>query len=116
MSEKRFVEDHSYLVNYGKYCILDKLQHKHLYLDEVCRKLNNQDEKIRQLTKEKGELMECNACQYREIQKWESENEELMKKVFLYKKGIAIYLQKEEQMNLYTYVDLEMKRWRFDNE
>lgn len=40
MSEKRFVEDYSYLVNYDKYCILDKVQHKHLYLDEVIDLLN----------------------------------------------------------------------------
>lgn len=46
MSEKRFVKDHSYLVNYDKYCILDKVQHKHLYLDEVCKKLNEQQDTI----------------------------------------------------------------------
>lgn len=50
------------------------------------------------------------------IKELEEEKTELLKKVFLFEKGIAIYLQKEEQMNLYTYVDLEMKRWRFDNE
>lgn len=49
MSEKRFVKDHSYLVNYDKYCILDKVQHKHLYLDEVCEKLNEQQAIIEQL-------------------------------------------------------------------
>lgn len=49
MSEKRFVIDHSYLVNYDKYCILDKVQHKHLYLDEVCKKLNEQQAIIEQL-------------------------------------------------------------------
>ena len=49
MSEKRFVIDHSYLVNYDKYCILDKVQHKHLYLDEVCKKLNEQQELIEEL-------------------------------------------------------------------
>lgn len=61
MSEKkkRFVEDHSYLINYDKYCILDKMQHKHLYLDEVIGLLNeqqttinNQEQKIRILQQE----------------------------------------------------------------
>ena len=46
LSEKRFVKDHSYLVNYDKYCILDKLQHKHLYLDEVVGLLNEQQSTI----------------------------------------------------------------------
>ena len=54
--------------------------------------------------------------QQTKIKELEEEKTELLKKVFLFEKGIAIYLQKEEQMNLYTYVDLEMKRWRFDNE
>lgn len=81
-----------------------------LDIGEIVDILNNQDEQIRQLEDEKIELMEDNACQYRAIQKWESENEELMKKVFLYKKGIAIYLKKEEQMKLHDYVDLEMMR------
>ena len=80
-----------------------------LDIGEIVDILNNQDERIRQLEEEKIELMEDNACQYREIQKWESENEELMKKVFLFEKGIT-YLKKEDQMDLYTYVDLEMKR------
>lgn len=44
--EKRFVEDHSYLVSYDKYCILDKAQHKHLYLDEVVDLLNEQQDTI----------------------------------------------------------------------
>lgn len=52
MSEKRFVKDHSYLINYDKYCIFDKVQHKHLYLDEVIDLLNGQDRKIRQLEKD----------------------------------------------------------------
>ena len=56
MSEKRFVKDHSYLVNYDKFCILDKVQHKHLYLDEVCEKLNEQQATIEQLQKK---LSEC---------------------------------------------------------
>ena len=81
-----------------------------LDIGEIVRLLNNQDERIRQLENEKIELMEDNACQYREIQKWESENEELRKKVFLFEKGIYYLLEKEEQMRLYDYVDLEMKR------
>lgn len=48
--EKRFVEDHSYLINYDKYCILDKMQHKHLYLDEVIDLLNEQDKKLNEIT------------------------------------------------------------------
>lgn len=87
-----------------------------LNIGEIVDILNNQNKQIRQLEEEKVELMEDCACQYRQIQKLESENEELMKRVFLFEKGIVIYLQKEEQMNLYTYMDLEMKRWRFDNE
>lgn len=50
------------------------------------------------------------------IKKLEKEKTELLKKIFLFEKGITFYLQKKEQMDLYTYVDLEMKRWRFDNE
>ena len=49
MSEKRFVEDYSYLVNYDKYCILDKVRHKYLYLDEVIDLLNEQEEEIKVL-------------------------------------------------------------------
>lgn len=44
------------------------------------------------------------------INKLQEEKIELLKKVFLFEKGIAIYLQKEKQMELYNYVDLEMKR------
>ena len=54
--------------------------------------------------------MEDNACQYREMQKLESENEQLMIRAFLFEKGITLFLKKEEQMKLYDYVDLEMKR------
>lgn len=54
MSDERFVKDHSYLVNYDKYCILDKVQHKHLYLDEVCEKLNEQQ----YLLKNQNELLD----------------------------------------------------------
>ena len=81
-----------------------------LDIGEIVDLLNNQDEQIRKLEEEKIELMEDNACQYCEIQKLESENEELMKKVFLFEKGITIFLKKEEQMKLYDYVDLEMMR------
>lgn len=81
-----------------------------LDIGEIVDILNNQDGKIRQLEEEKIELMEDNACQYCEIQKLESENEELMRNVFLFEKGITILLKKEEQMKLYDYVDLEMKR------
>lgn len=70
-------------------------------IGEIVDILNNQDRKIRQLEEEKVELMEDNACQYREMQKLESENEELIRKVFLFEKGINIFLKKEEQMKLY---------------
>lgn len=53
---KRFVIDQSYLVTYGKYCILDKVQHKHLYLDEVCKKLNEQQDIIQSLKDENRKL------------------------------------------------------------
>lgn len=72
--------------------------------------------RIKELEEEKVELMEECACQYRQIQKLESENDELMKKVFLFEKGITLFLQKEKQMKLCNYINLEMKRWRFDNE
>lgn len=62
---------------------------------KVCDSLNEQQARIKKLEKEKTELL---------------------KKIFFFEKGITFYLQKEEQMDLYTYVDLEMKRWRFDNE
>lgn len=81
-----------------------------LDIGEIVDILNNQDEQIRKLEEEKIELMEDNACQYCEIQKLESENEELMIKVFLFEKGITIFLKKEEQMKLYDYVDLEMSK------
>ena len=54
--------------------------------------------------------MECNALQYQEIQNWESENKVLRKIIFLYEKGITMLLSKEEQMKLYNYVDLELRR------
>lgn len=50
------------------------------------------------------------------IKELEEEKRELLKNIFLFEKGIEMYLQKEELMELYAYVDLEMKRWRFDNE
>ena len=56
MSEKRFVIDHSYLVNYDKYCILDKVQHKHMYLDEICKKLNEQQATIQKQSERIREL------------------------------------------------------------
>ena len=56
MEGKRFVEDHSYLVNYDKYCILDKVRHKHLHLDEVIDSLNEQQTTISDL-KEENEQM-----------------------------------------------------------
>lgn len=77
--EKRFVKDHSYLVNYGKYCILDKVQHKHLYLDEVCEKLNEQ-----QIT----------------ISALKEENEEL-------KQRIALFEQQEDEFEQYTAQTIE---------
>ena len=67
--EKRFVEDYSYLVNYDKYCILDKDQHKHLYLDEVIDLLNEQDRKIDVLKNSwnvmNQRLLEKEKCDYK---------------------------------------------------
>ena len=74
MSEKRFVKDHSYLVNYDKYCILDKLQHKHLYLDEVVGLLNFQNTQIKVLKELLNKLDDKNK-QLRE------ENEQLKQKL-----------------------------------
>ncbi len=56
MGGKRFVEDYSYLVNYDKYCILDKVRHKHLYLDEVIDSLNKQQATISDLKEENEQL------------------------------------------------------------
>lgn len=66
--EKRFVEDHSYLVQYHN-CIVDKVQHKHLYLDEVIDLLNEQDRKIDVLKNSwnvmNQRLSEKNKCDYK---------------------------------------------------
>ena len=47
---ERFVEDESYIVNYGgDKCIFDRTQQKHLYLDEVIdllNKLNDENEQL----------------------------------------------------------------------
>ena len=76
MSEKRFVKDHSYLVNYDKYCILDKVQHKHLYLDEVCEKLNEQQTTIEKLEKENEQLRKDKE----QIKEKSTKNEELIQR------------------------------------
>lgn len=55
MTEKRFIKDHSYLVSYDKYCILDKVRHKHLYLDEVIGLLNKLSNENKQLRKQVAE-------------------------------------------------------------
>ena len=66
--EKRFVEDHSYMVQYHN-CIFDKVQHKHLYLDEVIDLLNEQDRKIDVLKNSwnvmNQRLSEKNKCDYK---------------------------------------------------
>ena len=54
--EKRFIKDHSYLVSYDKYCILDKVRHKYLYLDEVIDSLNEQQATISDLKEENEQL------------------------------------------------------------
>ena len=57
MSEKRFVEDESYLVNYEEYkCIFDKVQGKHLYLSEVIDLLNSLVDENEQLRQENERL------------------------------------------------------------
>ena len=58
-------------------------------LKDCCKIMNEQQSRIKEL---------------------EEEKKYYLKKAFLFEKGIAISLQKEEQMKLYTYVDLEMKR------
>ena len=59
MSEKRFTEDESYLVNYEEYkCIFDRVQGKHLYLSEVINLLNSLYDESEQLKKEKAQLNE----------------------------------------------------------
>lgn len=60
MEGKRFVEDHSYLVSYGKHCILDKVWDKHLYLDEVIDSLNKQQATISDLKKDNEQLRKYN--------------------------------------------------------
>lgn len=139
MSEKRFVlckkgdkeyiEDNGCVQLYGFDVLCEMLNELNEENDVLKQQLqtryivNKQYEELQRLKKEnkeleekKIELMECNALQYQEIKKWESENRILRKKISLYEKEITMLLSKEEQMNLYTYVDLEMKRWRFDND
>lgn len=69
MSEKQFVEDHSYLVHYDN-CIFDKGQHKHLYLDEVIDLLNELNEKNQRLKNDCSILIQSN-------QGYRKENEQL---------------------------------------
>ena len=89
MSEKRFT------INLEDECIDDAEERIFIsFLDridfyELCGFLNEQQSIINKLQEEKKYYL---------------------KKAFLFEKGIAIHLQKEEQMELYTYVDLEMKR------
>ena len=78
--------------------------------DVLCEMLNEFNNENKELEEKKIELMECNALQYQEIQNWESENKVLRKIIFLYEKGITMLLSKEEQMKLYNYVDLELRR------
>jgi len=84
MSEKRFssnfYEEEGRTITYNGY---------ELTQNEVVDLLNEQQARIKEL---------------------EEEKKYYLKKAFLFEKGIAIHLQKEEQMELYTYVDLEMKR------
>lgn len=57
MSNKRFVEDESYLVNYVEnHCIFDRVQGKHLYLSEVIALLNQLNDENEQLKEENKRL------------------------------------------------------------
>lgn len=86
MNEKRFT-----LIKIDDYVFQIKDIDNDLYLvaEQICNLLNEQQARIKEL---------------------EEEKKYYLKKAFLFEKGIAIHLQKEEQMELYTYVDLEMKR------
>lgn len=94
--DKEYVEDNCCVQLYG--------------FDGLCEMLNEFNNENKELEEKKIELMECNALQYQEIQNWESENKVLRKIIFLYEKGITMLLSKEEQMKLYNYVDLELRR------
>lgn len=64
MSEKRFTEDESYLVNYEEYkCIFDRVQGKHLYLSEVIALLNSLVDGNREL-RQSHNKSECFYCKY----------------------------------------------------
>ena len=89
MSEKRFTTDYSDFLQNSKTFI--KMDNERLTYEEIVDLLNEQTSIIRRdeisiqtmmsnmekLEEEKIELMEDNACQYREIQKLESENDDL---------------------------------------
>lgn len=81
MTEKRFVEDHSYLVNYDKYCILDKVQNKHLYLDEVIDLLNEQQAIIQKEMDEKINAQERLSYMIRKYNQLKQQNFNLQVKL-----------------------------------
>lgn len=86
MSEKRFIEDFSYLVNYSKHhCILDRIQEKNLELDEIISLLNNlyqENEQLRILLKERQYEKDISKCREENIklQQVLSENEKILGK------------------------------------
>lgn len=84
MSEKRFVEDHSYLVHYDN-CIFDKVQHKHLYLDEVIDLLNEQQSIIDEQKIAIDEMI----TDYKNLEKG---NEQLQKEKEYYREYALQYL------------------------
>ena len=88
MTEKRFVEDHSYLINYDKYCILDKVQNKHLYLDEVIDLLNEQQAIIQKEMDEKINVQERLSYMIRKYNQLKQQNFYLQVKLSEQKKEV----------------------------
>lgn len=79
MSRKRFVKDHSYLIDYDKYCIFDKVQHKHLYLDEVIDLLNELSEEKEYFERKKEYFLSKWSIANAENIQLKQENRELKK-------------------------------------
>lgn len=94
MNKKRFVKDHSYLVNYDKYCILDKVKHKHLYLDEVCEELNEQQEMIKDFASQLQGLCD-------DFERVVTENSVLRKENEKLKRRLSLYEMDEDEVDHY---------------
>lgn len=82
MSEKRFIEDFSYLINYPKHhCVLDRMQQKNLELDEIIGLLNILHQENQELKEEneqlRKELNDCEKFRYTVFKRMGELNDEL---------------------------------------